>query len=323
MRTEQLEIFIITADAKSMHVASNLLHMSQQNISKAIKLLEEELNIVLFIRSNTGIALTKPGKTAYIYCKEIIHNVKALRKLGQNVIPSKSIPVISGNLELSLAPGFLAIAADLLRQIDASEHQITIYASEIEASAINKQLFDNSLHYEICFTAFDLNELEKHVSELLEKYQIYILSIEPLQFVASAHSTLGTAKSIPFSSLADIPLIFYKSTPKSTSLWLECLKRHGFRSTNVKEIGTPSLCGDYLNSNSAYTVATSFYMQHCANFADPPKLVLVPIKKSIPIAHALLIKKNCAPPAQYFEELFKDAYAQTYSLYDGTNITKP
>ena len=45
MRLEQLHYLLVTANYHSMHKASEILHVSQQNISKAIRDLEKELTV--------------------------------------------------------------------------------------------------------------------------------------------------------------------------------------------------------------------------------------------------------------------------------------
>ena len=62
MRLEQLHYLLVTANCHSMHKASEILHVSQQNISKAIRDLEKEFHLKLF--------------HAQLFCK--IHKKKSL-----------------------------------------------------------------------------------------------------------------------------------------------------------------------------------------------------------------------------------------------------
>ena len=64
MRLEQLEFFVETAKNHSMRSAADKLHASPQNVSKAIKQLEDELAFTLFIRSRQGLYLTPLGQEA-------------------------------------------------------------------------------------------------------------------------------------------------------------------------------------------------------------------------------------------------------------------
>ena len=58
---ELYRIFVIVANEGNISKASEILHISQPAISKQIHNLENELNITLFERSNTGVKLTIDG----------------------------------------------------------------------------------------------------------------------------------------------------------------------------------------------------------------------------------------------------------------------
>ncbi|WP_026526184.1 LysR family transcriptional regulator [Butyrivibrio sp. VCD2006] len=57
-----LEIFIKVAEEKNITRAAEQLHLSQPTVSRRIREMEEELQKVLFIRTNKAVALTDAGK---------------------------------------------------------------------------------------------------------------------------------------------------------------------------------------------------------------------------------------------------------------------
>lgn len=59
---KDLENFIAVAHSRTLSEASEKLEMAQPSLSLAIKKLEEELNLPLFIRSRNGIKLTPQGR---------------------------------------------------------------------------------------------------------------------------------------------------------------------------------------------------------------------------------------------------------------------
>lgn len=59
---KDLENFIAVAHSKTLSEASEKLQMAQPSLSLAIKKLEKELNLPLFIRSRNGIKLTPQGR---------------------------------------------------------------------------------------------------------------------------------------------------------------------------------------------------------------------------------------------------------------------
>lgn len=59
---KDLENFIVVANSRTLSEASEKLEMAQPSLSLAIKKLESELNLPLFIRGRSGIKLTPQGR---------------------------------------------------------------------------------------------------------------------------------------------------------------------------------------------------------------------------------------------------------------------
>ena len=102
MRLEQLEYLVAVANDHSMHTASHNLHVSQQNISKAIRQLEDELHTQLFDRTNRGVQLTTDGQKVYTYALNITNQINALR---QEFCPSPHAAALTGNITIYLSSG--------------------------------------------------------------------------------------------------------------------------------------------------------------------------------------------------------------------------
>ena len=68
MRLEQLRYLIEISKSKSLSVASETLHISQQALSLTVKEMEKEVGFPLLIRSPRGIRLTKEGE---VFTREI------------------------------------------------------------------------------------------------------------------------------------------------------------------------------------------------------------------------------------------------------------
>ena len=79
MDIKQLEYVIVVAETKSMHLAAERLHVSQQNISRVLKQLEDELNVQIFSRSAFGTYLTEDGQDIYLRALTIVKEVSLLK----------------------------------------------------------------------------------------------------------------------------------------------------------------------------------------------------------------------------------------------------
>lgn len=73
---EYYRIFYYVAEYKNLTQAARILHSSQPNISRTIKLLENEIGCSLIVRSNRGISLTPEGKRLYTHVREAVNQIQ-------------------------------------------------------------------------------------------------------------------------------------------------------------------------------------------------------------------------------------------------------
>lgn len=76
MYNPQLEIFVCVVEAGSFNKAAERLYISPPAVIKQINLLEENLDIRLFIRTHRGLQMTEAGKSFYQDAKYIIQYCK-------------------------------------------------------------------------------------------------------------------------------------------------------------------------------------------------------------------------------------------------------
>lgn len=69
----QLDTFIAVADAGSFSKASESLYITPTAVIKQINILENHLNLKLFVRTHRGLYLTEAGKSLYNDAKYMIH----------------------------------------------------------------------------------------------------------------------------------------------------------------------------------------------------------------------------------------------------------
>jgi len=89
MDFRKIEIFLSAAETFSLSEAAKQIHLSQPALSHQIKLLEEELDVKLFIRSNTGLKLTDAGQLLIPWARRIIHDTNDMKNMMsslQNVL---------------------------------------------------------------------------------------------------------------------------------------------------------------------------------------------------------------------------------------------
>lgn len=93
MYNKHLDAFLMAADCGSFTKAAEKLFISPNALIKQINLLEDRLELTLFLRTNHGVVLTEAGKSIYRDARRIIHiskqalvTAKALTTGKQNII---------------------------------------------------------------------------------------------------------------------------------------------------------------------------------------------------------------------------------------------
>ena len=78
MTLQQLRYVIMIADSGSMNEAAKQLFISQPSLSSAVRELEEEIGIDLFLRSNRGIVITPEGEEFLGYARQVTEQYRLL-----------------------------------------------------------------------------------------------------------------------------------------------------------------------------------------------------------------------------------------------------
>jgi len=79
MELYQLRSFVAVAEAGHLTRAAETLHVSQPAVSAQIKALEDELDLVLFERTSSGMVLTSAGKRLLADAEKVLAAAQAMR----------------------------------------------------------------------------------------------------------------------------------------------------------------------------------------------------------------------------------------------------
>jgi DNA-binding transcriptional LysR family regulator len=79
MNLNRLEYFLVLAKTGNLHKASEILHVSAPAISKAMKVLEQELDIPLWVRTGRQNSLSDAGKLLLKRAPVLINELRDLR----------------------------------------------------------------------------------------------------------------------------------------------------------------------------------------------------------------------------------------------------
>jgi DNA-binding transcriptional LysR family regulator len=78
---QKIETFLAAAENLSLSEAAKQLHLSRPAVSHQIRVLEQELDVALFIRVNTGLQLTEAGRLLLPWARRLLHDTSNLREM--------------------------------------------------------------------------------------------------------------------------------------------------------------------------------------------------------------------------------------------------
>ena len=109
MYNPQLETFLCVVECGSFNKAAEKLYISPPAVIKQINLLEENLDLQLFVRTHRGLQLTEAGKSLaqdakYIiqYCKDSVTRAKNAMKQSEDIIRIGTSPMTPAQVLVDL-----------------------------------------------------------------------------------------------------------------------------------------------------------------------------------------------------------------------------
>lgn len=193
MYNPQLETFLCVAEAGSFNRAAERLYISPPAVIKQINLLEESLDLQLFVRTHRGLILTEAGKslyqdTKYIiqYCKDSVTRAKNAMQKSENVIRIGTSPMTPAQVLVDLWPKLQDYCPD-------TKFRLVPFDNTPEnAREILANLGQN---IDVVAGIFDETMLEFRQCAGLE------LSKEPICCAVSVHHRLAQKESLTISDL--------------------------------------------------------------------------------------------------------------------------
>lgn len=196
MTINQLEYFCAVSQYHSITQAAQKLYVTQPAISNAIRELEKEFSVNLFLRSKNHLTLTKEGELFYQKASELLLHIQRtssqLYDLGKQVFPVKiGIPPLLSTL---FFPEILIAFHNKYPNIPV---ELFEYGSIRAASLVQEDMLD------IAFVNMHFYDVDKMNS--------YRILAEHLVFCVSPKHHLAQAREITIEMLKNEPLIMYNT----------------------------------------------------------------------------------------------------------------
>ncbi|MFT4994268.1 MAG: DNA-binding transcriptional LysR family regulator, partial [Paraglaciecola sp.] len=196
MTSAQLQAFITVAKANSFTSAAILLGISQSAVSHAIKALEDELGVSLFVRSKADIALTAFGENILSKAHQILGLYESIRQESHE---TKNLQ--TGVLKIgSFGPSFSArILPIILKEYHQQYPNIKVHVEEAEDGVVKQWVANRKV---------DLGSIILPDTNL---DHIYLTKDQVCIIVPKDH-VLSKKPAIQIQDLADFPFILTEGT---------------------------------------------------------------------------------------------------------------
>ena len=201
----QLHYFYTMVQSKSMREAAEQLHISQPSLSVAIKNLEKELNLSLFVHEKKRLHLTPEGKRFYQEIKPLLMHV---RKVEERITLFKEG---RHRIRLGVAPMMSSFFLPLIfNQFNKEYPHIEFEIYEAGVHRLQQLLRGQELDMAFLIQSALDREIVDFTPIVNTVYHLYVGKENPLATLYAERKAKG--ESIHFEDYKDSPMLFYKET---------------------------------------------------------------------------------------------------------------
>ncbi|MCB5108540.1 LysR family transcriptional regulator [Streptococcus mutans] len=202
MRIQQLHYIIKIVETGSMNEAAKQLFITQPSLSNAVRDLEREMGIEIFIRNPKGITLTKDGVEFLSYARQVVEQTALLEERYKSQGHTRELFSVSAQHYAFVVNAFVS----LLKETDMTRYELFLRETrtyEIIDDVKNFRseigvLFLNSYNHDVLTKMFDDNHLT----------YTSLFKAHPHIFV-SKDNPLAGHQSVSLSDLEDFPYLSY------------------------------------------------------------------------------------------------------------------
>ena len=141
MDIRQLKYFIEVARHKSFTKAALALHVTQPTLSKMVKNLEDEMDVVLFDRSARQITLTDAGEVVYEQANKIVNSLDDLSASLYDVMHLKK-----GKIRIGLPPVISTLFfPTIIAEFQLAYPDVTVEIAEYGARKVEQKVLEGAV----------------------------------------------------------------------------------------------------------------------------------------------------------------------------------
>ncbi len=248
MTLQQLKYFIEVVDCASINKAAERLFLSQPSLSSAMKELEGELNVELFLRTPRGIVLTPDGAEFLGYARQVVEQTNLLEQRYVNRKPSRRLCSISTQHYAFAINAFV----EMVRRCDADEYEFTLretrtYEIIDDVKSLRSELgilYRNTFNQKVIDSILRKNGLTFHP----------LFTAKPHIFVSSANP-LAQKPSVTLNDLSDYPCLSFEQGEYNSFHFSEEILSTAYSKKSIKVSDRATIFNLMIGLNG-YTIST-------------------------------------------------------------------
>ena len=295
---EQMQYILELSKTHSFHKTAENLYISQPAISKAIKKVEDELQLQLFDRCTTGVYPTKAGSHIIEIINDVIHRMNDLYVEASNLKYYQEESLLDyANIYCHNTLGNYVLPP-LMTGLHNYLHGIDVHIIEGSREDSLKKILSDSCGIGMgIFTEDDIEQIQ-------QDFQV-IQVCTPEPYLASNSEKrpldLENKTCITLDDLPNYPLVLNQFAPPLSEALIDNMKERGYNPKIVLKCPTASLFTKYITEGLACGIITK--LGH--SFMFPVKLENI---SYLPIEHnntyAFLLYAHKDFPEQLFQLVY-------------------
>lgn len=308
MTLQQLQYAVTVASVGTITEAAERLYITQPSLTTAIRELEKEMNLTIFIRSNRGVAVSKEGEVFLGYARQILEQTELLkekytneRQWGRNFCVSTQHYSFAVNAFVELIQKYAGEEYDFnLRETQTYEI--------IEDVALMKS--------ELGILYLDEENQSVITKTLREKELIFtpLFDAKPHVFISSEHP-LAAKKTVDWDDLEPYPYLSFEQGEHNSFYYAEERYSRVLRKKNIRVRDRATLFNLLIGLNG-YTVCSGVIDENL----NGENIIAVPLKEQglMQIGYIRHKKAVLGKLAQAYIDAIGDRYGGQISVPGGS-----
>jgi len=238
----QLKTFITIADKGSFRRASETLYVAQPALSRQIRMLEDALDVEVFVRLGRGVQLTTAGELLYQRARALLQEAEQLQADVSAVAGS-----VTGHVTLGLLPTVShGLATAIIKEFYRHYPRVTLGLRSAMSGTLQQMVSQQKL--DIAIT--DDQKKNRHLRYLP-------LVEERFALIAPPDSDLAKREAVDLDEVLRLPLILPEEKHGVRARMEKEAMARGQKINMAFEVSAWPLMAHMVNQNLGYTILSS------------------------------------------------------------------